>query len=226
MPAHMYGTMNPFRIGGDIVHLLSFYFLLSAIRRSKTVVGVSIRTQELMFVVFACRYVDLAWEWTMPYNVMMKLLFLGTTLYVVTNLRSHRRPDDDELDKFSRLILIIPCGVTSAIFVCWTMPVPSLFDFLWTLSICLESVAVLPQLFLLQKHGSVENLTSHYVATVGLYRVLYLINWLYRWFLYQEWTPLIVWISGIIQIILYMDFFYHYFRSKRNGLDREVLLPA
>ena len=218
--------MNPFRIGGDVVHLMSFYFLLSAIRRSKNIVGISTRTQELIFVVFVCRYVDLAWVWTIPYNVVMKILFLGTTLYVVVTLRSHRREDDHELDNFSRLSLIVPCCVVSAVFVWWSISIPNVFDFLWTFSICLEAVAVLPQLFLLQKHGSVENLTSHYVAMLGLYRALYLINWSYRWFLYHEWTPWIVWISGMVQIVLYMDFFFHYFRSKRNGIDREVLLPA
>ena len=31
----------------------------------------------------------------------------------------------------------------------------------WAFSIYLEAVAILPQLFLLQKQGEVENLTSH-----------------------------------------------------------------
>ena len=94
---------------------------------------------------------------------------------------------------------------------------------LWTFSICLESVAIVPQLYMLTKCGIVENLTSHYMALCGLYRVLYMCNWYYRMAVYDHATPLIVWASGIVQIVLYADFFYHYCKSKcRAGLSSDV----
>lgn len=40
---------------------------------------------------------------------------------------------------------------------------------------------MLPQLFLLQRTGEVENLTSHYIFTLGGYRAFYLLNWIYRY---------------------------------------------
>lgn len=48
---------------------------------------------------------------------------------------------------------------------------------LWTFSIYLESVAILPQLFLVSKTGEAESITSHYLFALGSYRGLYLLNW-------------------------------------------------
>ena len=56
----------------------------------------------------------------------------------------------------------------------------SVMEILWTFSIYLESVAILPQLFMLQKQGGCESMTSHYVMLLGLYRLFYLFNWIYR----------------------------------------------
>jgi len=36
----------------------------------------------------------------------------------------------------------------------------------------------------------------------------------------------IVWFAGIVQTGLYVDFFYHYYQSKRGGLNRSVKLPV
>ena len=38
---------------------------------------------------------------------------------------------------------------------------------LWTFSIYLEAVAILPQLVMLQNCGNVDNLTGHYVFFLG-----------------------------------------------------------
>jgi len=122
---------------------------------------------------------------------------------------------------------------------------------MWTFSIYLEAVAILPQLWVVheyasQTRGFVENLTSHYVFTLGAYRALYMINWIYRyatednyvqvkktcWMLFSffghdhhtcfflQW---IVWISGLVQTIIYCDFFYYYVIAMRSG--KKMSLP-
>lgn len=53
-------------------------------------------------------------------------------------------------------------------------------EILWSFSIFLESVAILPQLFLLQRTGEAETITTHYLAALGAYRALYIPNWIYR----------------------------------------------
>ena len=116
---------------------------------------------------------------------------------------------------------------------------------LWTFSIYLEAVAILPQLVMLQNSGNVDILTGHYVFFLGSYRALYLLNWIYRYFHepgYRHWIgalcavrapalvhrahagPPAVWISGTVQTIFYCDFFYYYLKSWKN--NERLSLPA
>ena len=57
----------------------------------------------------------------------------------------------------------------------------SVTEILWTFSIYLESVAIFPQLFMLQRTGEAETITTHYLAALGIYRALYIPNWIYRY---------------------------------------------
>ena len=54
-------------------------------------------------------------------------------------------------------------------------------EVLWSFSIFLEAVAILPQMFLLQRIGEAETITTHYIFALGAYRALYLLNWIYRY---------------------------------------------
>ena len=45
-------------------------------------------------------------------------------------------------------------------------------EVLWSFSIFLEAVAILPQLFLLQRTGEAETITTHYLAALGGYRAI------------------------------------------------------
>lgn len=80
---------------------------------------------------------------------------------------------------------------------------------LWTFSIYLESVAILPQLFMLNKTGEAETITSHYLFALGLYRALYIVNWIYRYYM-ETFFDLIMVVAGCVQTVLYCDFFYLY----------------
>lgn len=80
---------------------------------------------------------------------------------------------------------------------------------MWTFSIYLESVAILPQLFLVSKTGEAESITSHYLFALGSYRALYLLNWIYRYYA-EDHYDLIAIVAGIVQTVLYCDFFYLY----------------
>ena len=51
------------------------------------------------------------------------------------------------------------------------------WEFVWSYSLWLESVAFIPQIVMLNKIRVVENITSHYVACLGLYRFFYILNW-------------------------------------------------
>ena len=74
--------------------------------------------------------------------------------------------------------------------------------------------------------AQVENLTSHYVFALGAYRGLYLLNWVYRYMTEEDYVQRIVWLAGIVQTGLYCDFFYHYYESKKGGMNKSVKLPV
>lgn len=52
-------------------------------------------------------------------------------------------------------------------------------------------------------------------------------NWIYRFlteYYYRQW---IVWISGVVQTALYIDFFVHYWRAKAAaGINADVVISG
>jgi hypothetical protein len=84
---------------------------------------------------------------------------------------------------------------------------------------------------MLQRTGEAETITTHYLFALGAYRALYIPNWIYRYFFEvpRYWDPIAV-IAGIVQTILYSDFFWIYYtkcvpRSCASG-RRILLTPA
>lgn len=63
---------------------------------------------------------------------------------------------------------------------------------------------------MLQRTGEAETITTHYLFALGLYRALYIPNWLYRYFA-EGYVDPIPWVAGMIQTILYSDFFWIYY---------------
>merc|ERR1719297_224995 len=121
---------------------------------------------------------------------------------------------DAASDDFKLWILIFPCFLIALFFNVTFTP----FEILWAFSIYLESVSILPQLIMVQKHaknnqGSVQNITSHYVFALGAYRALYLVNWFYRYFTEDNYYDSIAWVAGTVQTLLYADFFYYYLKA-------------
>ncbi len=81
---------------------------------------------------------------------------------------------------------------------------------LWSFSVYLEAVAILPQLFMLSRTGEAETITTHYIFALGSYRALYILNWIWRYFM-ESHVDYLAWICGLVQTGLYADFFYIYF---------------
>uniref|UniRef100_A0A2K5UAM1 ER lumen protein-retaining receptor n=1 Tax=Macaca fascicularis TaxID=9541 RepID=A0A2K5UAM1_MACFA len=96
-------------------------------------------------------------------------------------------------------------------------------EILWTFSIYLESVAILPQLFMVSKTGEAETITSHYLFALGVYRTLYLFNWIWRYH-FEGFFDLIAIVAGLVQTVLYCDFFYLYITKVLKG--KKLSLPA
>lgn len=99
------------------------------------------------------------------------------------------------------------------------------WEILWTFSIYLESVAILPQLFMISKTGEAETITTHYLFFLGLYRLLYLANWIRRYQTENFYDQISV-VSGVVQTIFYCDFFYLYVTKVLKGKKLSLPMPV
>ncbi|KAL3445522.1 ER lumen protein retaining receptor-domain-containing protein [Aspergillus insuetus] len=183
--------------------------------------GLSFKSQALYLMVFITRYLDLFWAFTDSlYNTTFKLLFIGSSGYIIYLMLNDYRPTHDpNTDTFKVQYLLASSAILALVF-------PhdySISEILWTFSIWLESVAILPQLFMLQRTGEADTITTHYLFALGLYRALYIPNWIYRYLSEGHFQPVPV-IAGIVQTLLYSDFFYIYYTKIMKG--RKFSLPV
>jgi len=218
--------MNIFRILGDLLHLLSFVVLVWKIKHQRSCAGISLKTQQLYFIVFVCRYLDLPWnllhfDLFHLYLALMKIIFIGATAVIIYYIsRKYKGTYNHEDDSLPLWWLILPCFILSLV----AHEEFTIFEILWAFSIYLEAVTILPQLLMLQISGNVETLTSHYIFCLGGYRGLYLLNWIYRFVTEDGYSQWIVWLSGLVQTILFCDFFYYYVKGQLKG--ESISLPT
>lgn len=74
----------------------------------------------------------------------------------------------------------------------------------------------MPQLFMITKTGEAESITTHYLFFLGLYRALYIANWVWRYHTEGFFDQIAV-VSGVVQTIFYCDFFYLYITRGRSN---------
>lgn len=212
--------MNIFRLAGDLSHLLAIIILLLKIWKTRSCAGISGKSQILFAIVYLTRYLDLVTTYVSLYNTFMKMIFIvasGATIYLM--YVKFKATYDHNHDSFRIEFLLIPTAILALII----NHDFSVMEILWTFSIYLESVAILPQLFLVSKTGEAESITSHYLFALGSYRALYLLNWIYR-YMVESHYDLIAIFAGVVQTVLYCDFFYLYITKVLKG--KKLQLPA
>lgn len=223
------GPLNVFRLSGDLSHLASFVFLFHKLYKARSVEGISKKTQELYLLVFLTRYLDVFiphshLSFLYVYNTLMKIFFIVSSASIVYrfNKTPWKATYNQQEDSFRHwLFLAVPCIVLALLL---NVRAFSVMEVLYSFSIVLEAVTILPQLVMLQRHKNVENLTANFVAALGLYRGLYIVNWIYRYVMDGHVTEYQVWIAGVIQTILYADFFYYYYVARKRGM--KLVLPT
>ncbi|XP_073246158.1 ER lumen protein-retaining receptor 2-like isoform X2 [Porites lutea] len=230
--------MNIFRLTGDLSHLLAIVLLLWKIWKTRSCAGLSGKSQILFALVFSTRYLDLVLTFISVYNTVMKIIYLVcayATVYLM--LIKFKATYDSNHDTFRIEFLLIPVAGLACLvnhefsvleyqsgqkFLHYT-PYQVAVEILWTFSIYLESVAILPQLFMISKTGEAETITSHYLFALGAYRALYIVNWIYRYY-YEGFYDFIAIVAGCVQTALYCDFFYLYITKVLKG--KSLKLPA
>jgi ER lumen protein retaining receptor len=127
------------------------------------------------------RYIDLFMYYVSLYNTCMKVFFIGSSALIIYAMRFKKpycQTYDSIGDDFPHIKVLLPAAaVLTALVHSGVTP----WELVWSYSLWLESLAFIPQIVMLNKIRIVENITSHYVAALGLYRFFYILNWVYRW---------------------------------------------
>jgi len=210
--------MNIFRLIADFSHLASICILIHRIFSMRSCRGLSLKTQSLYAIVYMTRYLDLLTRWVSVYNTSMKLFFILSSWYTIYLIVVKFRPMDEEesTDTFRVEYVLIPCAILASV-INYQF---TAMEILWSFSIFLEAVAILPQLHMLKRTGQAEALTRYYIVAFGSYRAFYILNWIYRYFTEGN-ADLIANTGGVVQTCINFYFIYKYFRKYPSEVDIE-----
>ncbi|OAL30854.1 hypothetical protein AYO20_08547 [Fonsecaea nubica] len=223
-------NMNIFRILGDVSHTASKFILIWAIHSNKSAEGVSLLTQILYIAVFVTRYLDLFWvppsaSW---WNFILKNFYIWSSIYIIILMTRVFARTREREKAWKWGAYATAASMLAAPLVCLTFNGPRRTTFtevLWTFSIILESVCVLPQLLLLRQTTVPTVIDSFYLVTLGSYRAFYLLNWIYRAFTPSKPDAISV-IFGIVQTAFYIDFAWVYWTRQRVKLRGGGIVDA
>lgn len=208
--------MDLFRFLGDFCHLYSILILIYKIHTRKTTAGISLRTRVLYLFVFLARYGDLFLYYISFYNTFMKILYLSATAYIIylmTINPNFKNTWYHDLDNMSTLPLVVGSAILGVI--CTSRY--SVFEIMWTFSIVLESVAILPQIDHLTKVPTLPALPLSHLVALGLYRFFYVLNWVFRIGSDGAWY-VTAFFFGLIQTVIWADFLWVWYNRKQIKL--------
>lgn len=215
----------------------------------KTAKGVSIKTLQLYGLTFTCRLISiLRHQGYLPFDKsgdwFYHVIEFGSLFSVCFAIYAILSPlvstYDEKYDKFGALhipsefgaaYLFVPCMILAILFH------PSLnrefiSDTMWTLSMYLEAVAMIPQIYMFQSAatadgGHVEPLIGHTVFALGFSRIFELFFWVGSFKELSDHSGgrlpgYIVLLSQVCHVLVMADFFYYYFKSLSAGLPMQL----
>jgi len=233
---------------GAMSRMFGFGILNVKTFKSQRATGVSVKTLQLYTIVFFFRLTsiirhegylpyDKSGDWLYHAIEIMALIFTASALWAC--MMPYNRTYQKDVDTFGEMhvppgfgavYLAIPIFFL-ACFIHPNLNVDFLSDMAWTYAMYLESVALIPQLYMFQKQqaGVVELLTAHFVAALGFGRVLEFCFWIYS---YNELATAsgsklpgyLALFSQFMQLVLMLDFFWYYFMAVKNATP--LVLPS
>lgn len=225
----------------SLVSMFSFLMVAIAIESGKTVKGVSLKMMECYIAVFFCRLCaiipfegylpfDKSGDWLYQVCEAFGLCLAGSIVYCCRV--QYANTYDASTDSLNHFYLIGPAaGVALVLHPHLNNFLPS--DIAWAFALYLESVTVLPQLFMFMKEGKAQPHTSHFLAAQALSRLMSFIFWASSFSELSNPDHIIKqfvgnWVVGIqlLQLIIMGDFIYHYIRCLKAGLPVSELLSS
>jgi len=233
---------------GALSRMFGFAILNVKTFKSRRATGVSAKTLQLYSLVFFFRLTsiirhegylpyDKTGDWLYHVIEIVALVFTATALWAVMGpFKSTYQADGDCFGEINvpkgagAIYLAVPVFILSIV-LHPSLNDDFLSDVAWTYAMYLESVALLPQLYMFQKqaNGVVELLTAHFVAALGFGRVLEFVFWIYS---YHELATTagsklpgyLAVLSQFMQLVLMVDFFWYYFAAVKNATP--LVLPS
>jgi len=194
---------NPFRYAADLVHMASLVVCFFALLRGGGgTEGVSLKTHLLFFAVFSTRYLNVFFCKQYVYLILYKLFFWLSTLLVVL-VFLFRGALSDPRDTCPIPLLLFPTVVITLLFAHYH----SVLEVLWIFSQHLEGFAMLPQyVYCYRDTKSERGDVLVYVLCLGGYRMLYGLNWMYKYFASPSYVDVSSWVSGVVNVLFFADF--------------------
>lgn len=223
----------------SLVSMFSFLMVLIKIEAASSVQGVSLKMMECYLAIQLGRLCAIVpFEGYLPfdktgdwlYQVIEALIFclVGSIVYMCRF--RFVKTYTEATDTMNHLWLVGPAGVMALVFH------PNLNSFLpsdmaWAFALYLESVAVLPQLFLFQKEGQAQPFTAHFLAAQAMSKVISFIFWFSSYSELSNPDHIVKgfvgnWVMAmqIVQLIIMGDFIFHYVRCLKMGVPVSQLL--
>jgi len=234
---------------GAALQCLAFYLLLQKVKRNRSVAGISSKMLEMYVVVLTFRLsstlikqgylpVDRSGDYVYQIADIASLFLVFQLLWCIH--KTHKVTFQSDLDTLE-IWRAVPVAIVLGMCLHGNLNKSVFFDTIWTVAMYLDTIAMLPQYWMLVKQGGeVEVLTSHFVALMVLSRACSLAFWYYG---YKELAPKKNKSSGFInnrtglnisgwlivvchasQVMLSADFMYHYVSSAMSKM--KMVLPA
>lgn len=233
---------------GAMSRMFGFGILNVKTYKSQRATGVSAKTLQLYCIVFFCRLTsiirhegylpyDKSGDWLYHIIEIMALVFSASALYACMGpFKASYQADCDRFGEvnvppgYGAVYLAVPVFIISC-FIHPNLNADFISDVAWTYAMYLESLAMIPQLYMFQKHttGVVELLTAHFVAALGFGRIMEFIFWAYS---YHELATssgsklpgYLALFSQFVQLVLMVDFFWYYITAVKNATP--LVLPT
>lgn len=237
---------------GGLARLFGFCFLLIKMQSERNASGVSLKTLEVYVLVFLGRLCSIMfYEGYLPYDssgdwlytaveflslsVVLALIFLTLVTFSSTyNVAEDGFGKTSAIpSQFGPILLVVPAFVLAVLFH------PSLnrnvvTDIAWTFALYLETAAIMPQFYMLQKaNRAVEAWVSHFVFAIGMSRVFLTIFWASSYHELSDshsigitggWAGRMVLLCQLIHLAVMAEFCYHYIRASVD--QSPLVLPG
>lgn len=218
---------------------LAFLMLLMKMASKHQAGGLSMKTLQLYVVMYVCRLTSTLFRHGyLPVDgtgdgiyQMCDIVALSMVCFMLYRIQhgAERYSYQRDEDSFPLHRLVFGCFCMAMV------NHPDLndskfFDVAWTMALYVDTVALVPQLYMMSKGGEIEMLTGHFIASMCVSRFVALLFWYHG---YEELAPedggynITGWTiigAHILQLLLSGDFLYYYVKAVRNGAA--LVLPT